>query len=244
LTPCRVLDTRNPNGPLGGPALQNGQQRDFPVRQATACHLPASAQAYSLNVTAIPQHGASLSYLTTWPAGHTRPLVSTLNSPTGGITANAAIVPAGTGGDILAYASGNAADLVVDINGYFATASSGSNPMSLYNVTPCRVIDTRQLPPGSPFTGEKTVNVGGSPCSVPLSANGYVLNATVVPSGPLGYLALWPDGQLQPVVSTLNAMDGAITSNMAVVPSSNGSIDAYATGLTQLVLDISAYFAP
>jgi hypothetical protein len=243
LTPCRVLDTRNPNGPLGGPALQNGQQRQFPLRQG-ACNIPPSAQAYSLNVTAIPQEGKSLGYLTAWPAGHSRPLVSTLNALTGAITANAAIIPAGSGGDILSYASGNVTDLVVDINGYFAAANTGPSPMSLYNVTPCRVIDTRQIPPGNPFTGQKTVNVGSSPCSLPLSASGYVLNATVVPSGVLGYLTLWPHGQLQPLASTLNALDGAITSNLAIVPSSTGSVDAYAAGLTQLILDISGYFAP
>ena len=31
---------------------------------------------------------------------------------------------------------------------------------------------------------------------------------------------------------------------MAIVPTINGSIDAYAKGLTQLILDISGYFAP
>jgi len=45
-------------------------------------------------------------------------------------------------------------------------------------------------------------------------------------------------------VSTLNAIDGVVTSNMAVVPTNNGSIDAYASQMTQLVLDISSYFAP
>jgi hypothetical protein len=71
-----------------------------------------------------------------------------------------------------------------------------------------------------------------------------VLNATVIPQGPLGYLTLWADGGTQPVVSTLNATDGAITSNMAIVPTTNGSIDAYASSSTQLILDISSYFAP
>jgi len=65
-----------------------------------------------------------------------------------------------------------------------------------------------------------------------------------VPSGSLGYLTLWPDHQTEPVVSTLNAIDGWTTSNMAIVPTTNGSIDAYADGLTQLILDISSYFAP
>jgi hypothetical protein len=46
------------------------------------------------------------------------------------------------------------------------------------------------------------------------------------------------------VASTLNAPDGAITSNMAIVPTSDGSIDAFASQPTHLILDISGYFAP
>jgi hypothetical protein len=42
----------------------------------------------------------------------------------------------------------------------------------------------------------------------------------------------------------LDVVQGLITSNMAIVPTINGSIDAYAAGITQLVLDISSYFAP
>ena len=59
-----------------------------------------------------------------------------------------------------------------------------------------------------------------------------------------GYLTLWPDGETQPLASTLNAMDGITTSNMAVLPVADGLIDAYASGITQLILDISGYFAP
>jgi hypothetical protein len=84
----------------------------------------------------------------------------------------------------------------------------------------------------------------GSPCAPPNTATGYVFNATVVPSPTLGYLTLWADGQTQPVVSTLNAYDGFVTSNMAIVPNMNGSTDAYAgDGSTQLIRDISGYFA-
>ena len=32
---------------------------------------------------------------------------------------------------------------------------------------------------------------------------------------------------------------GLVTSNMAIVPTTNGSSDAYADGLTHLILDIS-----
>ena len=51
---------------------------------------------------------------------------------------------------------------------------------------------------------------------------------TVVPSGVFGFLTLRPTGGSQPLVSTLNAVDGAITANAAIVPAGNaGSISAY-----------------
>ncbi len=87
------------------------------------------------------------------------------------------------------------------------------------------------------------MSIAGSPCSLPLTAKAYVLNATVVPLGDAGYLSLWSEGQMQPQVSTLNTSDGAVTSNMAVVPTTTGLINAYASTLTQLLIDISGYFA-
>src|SRR5205807_8894623 len=80
-------------------------------------------------------------------------------------------------------------------------------------------------------------------CAAALSAQSVILNATVVPSGPLGFLTLWPRGETQPLVSSLNAFDGAVTSNMAIVPINIGSISAFAANTTHLVLDISGYFA-
>jgi hypothetical protein len=241
LTACRVIDTRNPDGDLGGPYLQGHQERDFPVLEATSCNIPASAQAYSMNFAVVPKQ--ALGYLSVWPTGQSRPVVSTLNDLTGTIVANAAIVPAGTAGDIAVYPS-NDTDLVVDIDGYFAPPGTGG--LSLYTFSPCRELDTRQIGNGQPFSGTLSppVNVATGPCTPSNQAQAYVLNATVVPQGPLGYLTLWPDGVPRPLASTLNAMDGMITSNMAIVPSSNQTIDAYASGLTQLILDISSYFAP
>jgi hypothetical protein len=45
-------------------------------------------------------------------------------------------------------------------------------------------------------------------------------------------------------VSTLNAGDGSLTSNMALVPTTNGSIRSYATDSTHVILDLSGFFAP
>ena len=238
VAPCRVADTRGPTGSLGGPSLIGGQERDFPVLSSD-CGLPNTAAAYSLNFTVVPRNGSAVRYLTVWPQGTARPTVSTLNDPTGTIVANAAIVPAGNGGDVATYVTDNA-DLIIDVNGYFAASANGG--LSFYALTPCRVVDTRQS--GPPFSGELTVEVQDSPCGPPATAQAYVFNATVVPPGRLGYLTLWPDPLQQPTVSTLNAADGAITSNMAIVPNGNEKTDAYASSPTQLIMDISGYFAP
>ncbi len=243
VTPCRLVDTRNANGPLGGPYLTHGVERDFPLLESSCIPSGTNVQAYSLNFTVVPKTSGGVAYLTVWPQGSSKPLVSTLNDLTNTIVANAAIVPAGTGGEggVATYAS-NDTDLVIDINGYFAAPASGG--LSFYALTPCRVIDTRHVGNGQPFSGELTVDVQTSPCGPPATSAGYVFNATVVPSGSLSYLTLWPDGENRPVVSTLNAIDGAITSNMAIVPNLDGKTDAFAQGTTQLILDISGYFAP
>ena len=245
LAPCRVADTRHSSYPqgLGPPFLTGGQERQFPILNATTtCNIPATGvAAYLLNFSVVP-HG-SLFYMTVWPTGETRPVVSTLNDIPGQVIANAAIVPAGTGGSVSVFPT-NDTDLVIDISGYFAATGPGG--LSLYTVAPCRVIDTRHVGSGQPFSGllSPPVDVGGSICGTPATAQAYVFGAAVVPTGALGYLTLWPDGTTQPLVSTLNALDGSISSNMAIVPSTNGKVDAYASGITQLVLDISSYFAP
>jgi hypothetical protein len=115
VNPCRVADTRNATGALGGPQVGAGGFRVFPLPQSS-CALPFTAAAYSLNVTVVPS--GALGYLTAWPAGWPQPIVSTLNAKKGQIAANAAIVPAGTNGAISVYVTNNA-HVIVDANGFF-----------------------------------------------------------------------------------------------------------------------------
>jgi lysophospholipase L1-like esterase len=250
VTPCRVVDTRVNNGTnFGAPSLVAGQQRTFQLANSN-CNMPAAAftngGAVSLNVTAVPIAGHPVSYVTLWGTSEPQPqtpLISTLNVPTGTVTANASLVTINpsTSESVSVYSTDNT-DLVLDITGYFAPASLAPSGLSLYTLPPCRVIDTRES--SGEFQGELTVPFAtGNNCSIPTNAQAYVVNATVVPSGSLGFLTLWPDGIPQPLVSTLNAEDGAITSNMAIVSTTNGSIDTFASFDTQLILDVSGYFA-
>ena len=89
--PCRVADTRSfggKTGDFGPPQMTTDEARDFPIL-SSSCNIPSSAQAYALNMTVSPVQ--TLSYLTTWPTGGSFPTVSTLNDPSGGLMANAAI---------------------------------------------------------------------------------------------------------------------------------------------------------
>ncbi|HEX4773636.1 MAG TPA: choice-of-anchor D domain-containing protein [Bryobacteraceae bacterium] len=237
VTPCRLVDTRSAAASLAGPSLDDNETRSFPLL-AGACNLPSSAQAYSLNFTVVP-HGA-FGYLSVWPTGHDQPFVSTLNAFTGTVTSNAAIVPAGTNGDVSVFVT-DETDLIIDVNGYFA--SPGANGLSLYTITPCRVLDTRSNG-GKPFNGKIAIPVETSSCALPPTASAYVANATLLAPQPVNFLALWPDGDPQPLVSTLNSFDAATTSNMAIVPVSNGAVDAYVSQPGHLIFDISGYFAP
>ena len=76
----------------------------------------------------------------------------------------------------------------------------------------------------------------------------YSFNFTVVPINqhPIGYLSVWPTGQSQPVVSTLNDQTGTIVANAAIVPAgtdTDRSVTVFSTDGTQLLIDINGYFA-
>ncbi len=242
VTPCRVADTRG-GGPFGGPSMTGDSSRSFAIPQS-ACGIPATALAYSLNVTVVPQR--RLSYLTLWPTGQSQAMVSTLNSWAGDVVANAAIVPAGTGGAVSVYVT-DPTDVILDINGYFDTSTSGGS-FSFYPATPCRVVDTRS--PAGTFGGptmlgatERDFPIPMSPCGIPATAGGYSLNVTVVPPGYLGYLSTWPTGQAAPVASTLNSWKGKVVANAALVPAgANESISVYVSNPTDVILDINGYF--
>ncbi len=227
IQPCRLLDTRGSvNGPLAGPALVAKQARSFPILSGK-CNIPSNAQAYSVNVTAMPPQGKTLGDLVIFPTGQTTPASSTLNAPTGTTTANAAIVPAGTGGAV-SIAASDETDVLLDINGYFAPPGVGG--IYLYMVPPCRVIDTRAVLPFPPYPGQLDVNVEGSTCAPPDTAAAYVLNATILPTGAGSvpdYLACYTTAAL---ISNLNAYDGAVTSNMAIVETNTGSVSTYVPG--------------
>ncbi|MFN2386675.1 MAG: hypothetical protein ABR576_10385 [Thermoanaerobaculia bacterium] len=74
VTPCRVADTRDPDGTFGGPMLAANSLRSFPI--VGRCGIPASAQAVVFNFTVTGPAG--LGDVRVYPAGGIEPLVSTM----------------------------------------------------------------------------------------------------------------------------------------------------------------------
>jgi hypothetical protein len=250
IRPCRAVDTRTSQaktGAFGPPEMAAYVGRDFPLTQS-GCGIPSSAQAYSLNLTVVPP--GPLSFLSVWPNNQPFPGVSTLNSTDGSVTANAAIVPAGTNGNIT-VTTGDPTDLIIDTNGYFAPPSA--NGLAFYPVTPCRIADTRASqgfsgafgPPGLvPYSG-RNFPILSTACNIPAAAKAYSLNLTAVPSGELDFISIWPSDQPYPGVSTLNSLDGSIVANAAIVPAAaNGNVTVVAGNATDFIMDINGYFAP
>jgi hypothetical protein len=115
VTPCRLLDTRNPGE---GPALTTGD-RELVV--PPKCGIPVDALAVALNVTAV---GATASgHVTVFPGGTAAPGTSTINFSAGQTRANNQIVglaPDFSGKLILRpFVPGGEVHFLVDVVGYF-----------------------------------------------------------------------------------------------------------------------------
>jgi parallel beta-helix repeat protein len=117
ITPCRVADTRNPDGPLGGPALMPGADRSFVV--AGQCGIPPDARAVAFNF-AVTQPSAP-GDLQVLPGGTPPSAPATLYYAAGQTRAKNAIYALGPAGDIgtrVDQAAGTV-QLVIDVTGYF-----------------------------------------------------------------------------------------------------------------------------
>jgi CSLREA domain-containing protein len=112
IPPCRVVDTRNPNGPYGGPSLTANQVRFFVV--AGQCGIPSNAKAIAFNV-AVTQSSAA-GFLSFGDP------VSAINYAAGQTRANNGIVALESNGSVGVFTYQpffTSVDLILDIYGYF-----------------------------------------------------------------------------------------------------------------------------
>jgi len=131
VTPCRIADTRNPDGLNAGPAIQHAATRSFQVSGSGTwgnCNIPTNATAAVINVTVVSP--TAQGFLTIWPYNTAVPLAASIVFDAGEpAIGNGAIVPL-TEGDPsnfnisvspgLAGGGTNSLNIVIDVTGYFA----------------------------------------------------------------------------------------------------------------------------
>jgi glucose/arabinose dehydrogenase len=117
VTPCRVLDTRDPAGPWGGPRLAAGADRAFTV--GGRCGIPTTARAVAVNVTVTEP--TDFGHLILFPAGGAPPTTSAINFRPGQTRANNAVLTLGPTGAIIVRAglATGGVHFVLDVTGYF-----------------------------------------------------------------------------------------------------------------------------
>ena len=162
----------------------------------------------------------------------------------------------------------------------FSATQVSPDALTFVAITPCRVVDTRGLGAPHPFTGVTPFNgpalASGAtqtylvqsmaqaststpaPCgTIPPIAEAYSFNVTVVPhgGGAVDYITVWPAGATQPIVSTLNDVEGEVVANAAIVPAGApmvggspnpdaGGVTVYNSGpaVTDLIIDMNGFY--
>ena len=116
VTPCRLIDTRNPDGAYGGPALQFGELRAFAM--TGLCGVPVTAKALALNIT-VTQPAVS-GNLVLFPGGQAAPSTSAISFGVNQTRANNTVMGLGDGsGALQVKATAGPVHFIVDVTGYF-----------------------------------------------------------------------------------------------------------------------------
>lgn len=114
---CRLVDTRGPDGPYGGPALSANTDRRFTV--GGQCGVPVTAKGVALNLTVAQP--TALGDLRLYPGGGPLPPTSTMNYRAAQIRANNGLMTLGQAGDfaVRCVQLSGTVHFLVDVIGYF-----------------------------------------------------------------------------------------------------------------------------
>lgn len=235
VTPIRVLDTRDDGGAPVGPAA------DVLLTLAGTFGLPAHGMsAVVLNLTVTEPDGGG--YVTVWPADQPRPTTSNVNPERAGETiANQAIVALPASGALRLFASGRT-HVVVDVTGWFTDGTQPVATSGLFWPTgPTRVLDTRA---GVRPVAGATVSVPLSAAGVPVSAIAVVGNVTATDASDAGFVTAWNGLGAPPLASNLNVDHvGQTIPNHVTTPIDNRSFALFTKRSTQLLFDVSGWYA-
>ena len=253
--PIRLLETRQ--GFTGcqtpGAQLQAGSTRlQTGVLTCDGVTIPNGVQALVGNATTT--NTASNGYLTLYPADAAQPFTASSNFVTG-VNRNAPFtVGLSPSGEFNIYTAATT-DLVIDVIGYFSAQANDTNGQGLlFNSlgSPLRLMDTRAgqsacYTPGTPMVGGTVYTQETQvPCSnLTATARGLVGNVSAVNATANGFVTFWPSNTSQPTVATSNYQTGRVFNrHFTVGLGTDAAFKRYASSTTDLIIDISGFFAP
>ncbi len=257
--PVRLLETR-PGEPIGcvkpGAPLTGGTV--LLQTATTACTgIPAAARSVVGNATTVSPAGSG--YLTLYPADvASTPLVGSSNYTTNQVVNGPFTVGLSPAGQFKIFTT-HTTHLVVDVLGYYSTEAVDANGAGLLFTPlahPVRLLETRAgqpvgcFKPGVPLNGGQVYTQAArglcDGLTIPANALGVVGNATVVFPAGIGFLTLWPSSASQPLVAASNYNTGDIINRHFIVGlgAADGAFKQFANVTTDLIVDVSGYFAP
>jgi hypothetical protein len=244
--PTRILDTRPGPERIGYAGTKPAAGDTVELQIAGRVGMPADGiGAVAINLTAT--EATAPGFVSAWPSGTSRPVVSSLNLERAGQTIpNLVIVPVGANGRISLYTL-SGTHLVADVLGWFPAGGA------LEPIRPERILDTRPGPEQVGYTGAKPgggstvdLQVGGR-AGLPTSGVAVaVLNVTMTETDGPGYVSVWPSGSPRPGTSNVNASaPGQTIPNFVMVPvGPDGRIRLYTLAGTHLIADLVAWLPP
>jgi hypothetical protein len=236
VAPYRVLDTRSSGGPL-----RQGTTRTVKVVGGLTGIPSSGVSAVVLNATVTGPTKAS--YLTLWPAGITRPTVSTLNFVAGQTVANHATIPVDSMGRLSMFVFRGDTHVILDVVGYYSNGKLQRANRYTPTASPTRIVDTRTAKRPLREREARLVEVAGR-AGVPANASAVVMNVTAVDPTRGGFFTVYPAGHARPTASSLNFMPGDDVPNLVTMPlGTGGDVIVYnSAGSTQLVVDVVGWY--
>jgi hypothetical protein len=115
ITPCRIIDTRDPVGHYGGPASSSGSLRQIQI--TGACGIPTGAKSIAANVTAVSPTASG--FLGLYASDVVWPGTSTISYRVGKTRANNSAIALSADGRIIAKNEGTTLHFIIDVTGYY-----------------------------------------------------------------------------------------------------------------------------
>ena len=232
--PLRLADTRLADC---GCTRVNGSTIEIDITAHP--DLPNDALAAAITITATPT--AAPGYVTVYPAGAARPVVSTLNTRGDRAVANTAIVSLSSGGRIALFRLAPG-DLIVDITGVFVPVDTSTSGRFV-PVTARRLVDTRQPGPDAGPLGRKGDLTVALPSGVDADATALVVNVTSVDDPTVGYLSARPAGKRATTTSFLNTSGlGQAVASATIVPVSADGFTIRSLSGGHVIVDLLGWF--